>query len=301
MNDLVLLPEREAFDRLYSYKQKNLSEYNELCQRIHKEFPAFYEKYYIQKELPDQLTSLKKLEDYIKENLVTYSELLCNKLFELLQEKISETFGLRDGLLEKKELIEQANHIGRLFLDGSDKRLIKFENQLYQRLWDEFDVDRFCVADISLYKELKIEETAKLNQYYSGSSSAIEKTCRVIAFLEDPAWYADVKECADLLYSDKYFSNSMTRDAICGHLRDRLMRLTVKDLYFFDISLCLYIDPIEKTFRLRDWIDLLSETRRMNQYLSDRNMLEHCIRNKDDESFADRNQEIQNLLRKLLI
>lgn len=239
----------EGFTKLWGLFQNNKEQYEQVSCELKIKDPDYFEEYYNICFLPNYLTDLLKIEEYIKEEQKIEKE--GDTILSILL-KISEREIKKAGSFSRMSQIEkQASKI----LERYPQQMNNVKNvkqRIYFTLWNSFDMDQFDKEETENYRDCEVEKLAE-EGFRGRECENAQNICKLIDLLNGSS-EEDNKFLYQLFMTDEIFSSIKTKTALQKKLRiDYTKRYDLSTVTGFDVSLALHYDCQNKCFKTLSW------------------------------------------------
>lgn len=237
----------EGFTELWELFQNNEEQYEQVSCELKIKKPDYFEEYYNICFLPNYLTDLVKIEEYIKkeeEKINKEGDTILSILLEISEREIKKagSFG-RMCQIEK-----QVSKILKRYPQKFNNKVKNVAQKIYFTLWNSFDMNQFDEEEIENYRDCEVEKLAK-EGFRGRECENAQNICKLIKLLRNSS-EEDNKFLYQLFMTDEIFSSVKTKTALQEKLRiDYTKKYDLSTVTGFDVSLALHYDCQNKCFQ----------------------------------------------------
>lgn len=227
--------------------QEFKAQFASVCHLVRDMDEAYYTEYYEKEYLPGRLTDLDKFDAFLSED---QGDFMTPRGYEvalaIFKKLIFAEIGTADDFDRLQEIQKRADGLLNRFMDRMPVQGEPMQREMYQKLWEQFDLTWFDPGRVEDYKECKVDVVAAKSE----NAAAVSGMIRLV----NSDFEENQEFLIKLLLSDEILQDQGEKETLQKMLRKEFRRSgNWRASENFDLFLCLYYNCKIRQFDTLLW------------------------------------------------
>ncbi len=257
VRDVLSKKKEEGFKLIYEYKSISKENYELIINNLKSADEQYYTDYYMEMELPKQLTNLDKIDIYVNQNKNELTNNISNRILDILcdvscvEMKNADSNSRREKILKKSNLTLQSLP----YIDSLHRR--EKEQLFYFCFWDTFQLEEFRVSDKIHYEKNRLYDIAEKG-YEEKVCVNAKKLVKLLSFIDNPAKLENNMTVYEIIFTNKYLISNIAKKDIQEELKKNCRIHMVREINIaFDVTLSMFYLVDKKEFQIYEWVKMI--------------------------------------------